>query len=480
MQTYELSLTDPTVSHTQLDASLTRRSVLPPATPVGDYQIEEVIGVGGCGVVYRARHREGHRAAAIKVLHGQLAAKAKMVERFVREAEVVNMLGHPNIASIIELGKLPDGRPYCVMEIVPGATLEATLRARGRLSADEALTILEPVCDALAAAHDQGIVHRDIKPSNIMIDEDGEVLSVKLLDFGIAKLLDPELGEGFTSAGHALGTIGCMAPEQINCEPIDARTDVYALGVLLYRVLTGRLPFPSADAVEMVIHHLETPPPRPSDSVPASSALDAIVLRCMAKRPEQRFDSVQSFLAALREALGRPSIGPEDAIDSLAKATAIYVGLHFEAEAEVLDDELAADVGRALDIAEGQLREAGFALVLATGSSVLAARALPETTEAIRLERRWALSTSASVYRALDALRSAGSTITPVVITHVGSAVVRRRPHPEVIGGPVTQMTLWPPPHAASGLLATPEALSDLGEALRAECEEDFAVLRLG
>src|SRR5688572_2467107 len=212
---------DDTVTSPAPARAAPQRSILPPKTPVGDYDIERQIGVGGCGTVYLARHRVLDQSAAIKVLHTSLLSKEKMVERFVREVEVVNLLGHPNIVSIFELGELEDGRPYCVMEHLSGMTLDAVLRARGRLPPEEALDILEPVCEALQAAHEAGIIHRDVKPSNVMICDDGERRTAKLLDFGIAKLTDPELGSGLTSAGHSLGTIGCMAPEQITCDPTD-------------------------------------------------------------------------------------------------------------------------------------------------------------------------------------------------------------------------------------------------------------------
>lgn len=457
---------DDTQTATPKEAARARPSgsLLPPGTPVGDYVVDHEIGKGGCGVVYLARHRDLDRSAAIKVLHGSLVTKSKMVERFVREVEVVHLLGHPNIAAVFELGQLEDGRPYCVMEHLRGSTLDAVLRAKGRMSAEEALDILEPVCEALSAAHDAGIVHRDIKASNVLICDDGERRTTKLLDFGIAKLLDPELGTGFTSAGHSLGTIDCMAPEQIMCGPIDARTDVYALGVLLYRLLTTRAPFTASNPTDIALHHLETPPPRPSLLVPASPALDAIVGMSMEKRPERRFDSAQSFLAALREAVGRPSVSPEDRLDREATAAAIYVELRFGVETDELDDELAADIGRALDIAEAELGECGFSSALATGSAVLAARLLPEAPEEAKVERQRALDAAACVRGAIEAREGADPRVTSIVCVHAGAAIVRTSARAGVVGGPVTRMTLWSLPEGSSGLYATPEALEGLSD----------------
>lgn len=437
---------------------------LSPGTRVSEYTIERPIGLGGCGRVYRAYHPALGRRAAIKVLHALLTGKAKMVERFVREALVVNLLQHRNIVTIYELGKLEDGRPYCIMEHVPGATLDAILRERVRLSLDEALDILEPVCEALQAAHGAGIVHRDIKPSNVMVCDDAGRRVIKLLDFGIAKLTDPELGTGFTTVGRTLGTVGAMAPEQITCSPVDARADVYALGVLLFRLLCGRPPFSSMDPVEITLHHLETPPPRPSQFVPVSPSVDAVVLRSMEKSPSCRYESARAFLSALREAAGRPAISRDDALDREGSAAAIYVELRIDTEEDELDDALAADVAAVLDLAEARLRAAEYTLLLTTGAAVLGARPLPamRNKSERRRERHGALMVAASLQRAIEARLDADPRVHAAVCAHVDSAVIRTSPRPEVIGGPVTRMTLWALPEGARGLCATPEVLDDL------------------
>src|SRR5262245_37814049 len=223
---------------------------LPPGASAGDYVIESRVASGGCGTVYVATHALLGRRAAVKVLHGRLAASPQMVERFVREARAANIIRHPGIVDIFEFGALSDGRPYFVMELLEGTDLDTLLRMRGRLAFDEVLEILEPVVEALEAAHAAGIVHRDLKASNIMLLNSGGPRAVKLLDFGVAKLLVPEPGaEALTSMGQRLGTPVAMAPEQIRCGPVDARTDVYALGVLIFQMLTGRYPFAGADPV---------------------------------------------------------------------------------------------------------------------------------------------------------------------------------------------------------------------------------------
>src|SRR5262249_13246467 len=161
-----------------------------------------------------------------------------------REARAVNLVRHPNIVDIYDFGELPDRRPYFVMELLEGLSVSALLEERGVIPASETLSIVEPVCAALQAAHDVGVIHRDLKASNIFVVRRGSESVIKLLDFGIAKLVQPGAGgRGLTSAGTRLGTPYAMAPEQIRFGPVDARTDVYALGVLLHHLLTGRHPF---------------------------------------------------------------------------------------------------------------------------------------------------------------------------------------------------------------------------------------------
>src|SRR6266478_5793915 len=177
-------------------------------------------------------------------LDGELAPSPEMVERFVREARVVNRIRHPNIVDIYEFGELDDKRPYFVMELLEGTSLASIVERRGRLSPAQALSYLEPVCDALRAAHAAGVVHRDLKASNVAVVKEGDPPRVKLLDFGIAKLVRTAPGErGLTAVGQRIGTPYAMAPEQIRGGAIDARVDIYALGVLLYQLLTGRYPF---------------------------------------------------------------------------------------------------------------------------------------------------------------------------------------------------------------------------------------------
>ena len=263
---------------------------------VGEYEILRELGSGANGTVYAARHRVLRRRAAIKVLH---AATPDAVDRFAREVRSMNVIKHPGIVDIYEYGQLPDGRPYYVMEFLEGVTLEALLGEREKLTQREAFELLEPICGALMAAHDAGVVHRDIKPSNIFVAKTG----AKLLDFGIAKLIYPQPWEPeLTRIDECVGTPTVMAPEQIFNISVDPRTDIYAMGVVLYRALTGQYPFTGND-FEIASRHLRTVPPAPSSITPLSPELDALVLRCLAKSPAARYPSMDAFRVAFRNAV---------------------------------------------------------------------------------------------------------------------------------------------------------------------------------
>ena len=274
-------------------------------SPVGEYEIEAPLGKGGMGIVYSARHPVIGKRVAVKVLRGDYAADPEAVERFVSEARAVNEIGHPNIVDIFAFGALPDGRPFFVMELLEGESLRQRLHRDKQVPVVEALSILVPVCGALAAAHKAGIVHRDLKPDNVMIvrgREGGRL--VKLLDFGVAKLSS---GKGPTRVGLVLGTPRYMAPEQIRGLPVEARGDLYALGVLLYETICGHPPFSGKTIDEITASrvaglmpmHIHVP------SVPA--ALERLVERLLDAEPTRRPESatvVQIELAALLSGAG--------------------------------------------------------------------------------------------------------------------------------------------------------------------------------
>ena len=307
-----------------------------------------------------------------------------MVTRFLREAMAVNMIRHPNIVDIFEFGELEDGRPFYVMELLEGTNLRKLVQLRGRFSPADALGMLEPVCGALDAAHRAGVVHRDLKASNITVLETGTERVVKLLDFGIAKLLHPEPGgAGLTEAGSMLGTSHYMAPEQVRGEQVDTRVDVYALGVLLYQLLTAQYPFQSEKTEEIAWMHLTAPVPRASQAAPVPPALDDVIIKAMEKDREKRYPSVMAFLEALKEASGAaaPVVSEEE---RPVPAAGIYVEVRVPEDlAEDLDDALIDDMGTVLDEAEQRLKDAQFLLPLRTSNALLGVRRLGEGEDAI-------------------------------------------------------------------------------------------------
>ena len=432
------------------------RGQLRPGDRAGDYVIDAYLAKGGCGSVYSAHHRIALHPAAVKVLHHMLAMSPRMVERFVREVEVVNLLHHPGIVQIFDIGALEDGRPFYAMELLRGPTLDALLASGQRFSLEEALEIFEPLCSALGAAHAAGVVHRDVKPSNVAV-EPGPPRRIKLLDFGIAKLTTPEMGPtGLTSAGRLIGTPTIMAPEQILGAEVDARADVYALGVLLYRMLAGRLPFEARDPAELARQHLEVPAPRPSLRGPVPAVLDAVVLRALEKRPEHRFESAAAFLNALELAAGRSPV--PDLHDVVVQAVGIQLDVRVHCADDEVDDELVADIGRVLDLAEPQLRAGGFSVVSATGNQILAVRPLPDQLAPRRAARDEAIALAGTIHRAILERPGPDPRIHPNLCIHVGEAVVNAGERCAIVGGAIACVASWAPREDVSSVAITPAA----------------------
>jgi serine/threonine-protein kinase len=273
---------------------------------VGDWRVERYLGHGGCGTVYECFHEPDGRRAALKVLHAELADSAEMIERFVREVRAASVIRHPGIVEIYDSGRLPEGRPYYVMELLEGRGLDDLLAAQPerRFAPAEVVALLDPVCGALAAAHAAGVVHRDVKAANVFVVEQGEgARAVKLLDFGIAKLVRPDTTTTFVTLNAQPGTPTAMAPEQILGGRVDARTDVYALGVLAFQLLTGRLPFDALEAFEIERMHVQDAPPRASRYAPGvPAAVDVELDRAMAKTPAARHAGAAEFFQAFRGA----------------------------------------------------------------------------------------------------------------------------------------------------------------------------------
>ncbi|MDI3290578.1 serine/threonine-protein kinase [Polyangium sp. 15x6] len=437
-----------------------RSGELRAGTVLGDHVIEELASSGGHGSVYRARHRIQGGRVAIKVMHPALMALPRMAERFVREVEVILRVHHPNIVKVHELGTLPDATPYYVMEYLEGTTLRNYLGARGRIAPEEALAILEPVCAALAVAHEAGIVHRDVKASNIMICE-GPPRVVKLLDFGIAKLLAPEPGRaGLTSMGQQLGTPSIMAPEQILCGPIDVRTDIYALGALLHVLLTGRPPFESNAHEGLVEQHLAAPPPRPSLRAPVSPALDAIVLRCLEKKPDRRFESVGAFLEALREAVRAGRSEETARAEAERRAVGIHVDLRFPEGADEADESLVTALAQTLERAEDCMRSGGFLLATVTSTQLLGVKLLSADPVHAKTERRSAVQFALTLHAALQ--QDEGSAVHANVAVHVDAVNVRLASELDIASGNLARTETWTPRGNVDALAATDAAIEGL------------------
>jgi eukaryotic-like serine/threonine-protein kinase len=283
---------------------------------INNYQVSELLGEGGMGAVYLAEHPFMGRKAAIKVLRREFAEDRGLVERFMNEARAANAIRHPNIIDIIDVGRMPSGIPYLMMEFLEGESLAHRIR-RGTLAIPEALDVILQTTSALAAAHSKGIVHRDLKPDNLYLMPDEAApggIRVKVLDFGIAKLRD-DLSGGMakTQAGALMGTPPYMSPEQCRgiTDAIDHRTDVYAMGIILYEMLCGTPPFVSEGWGDVVLAHLTKPPPSPrshNGSIPES--LEVVIMKALAKNPDERFATAADMRTALRAMSGTSTFPP--------------------------------------------------------------------------------------------------------------------------------------------------------------------------
>ena len=274
-------------------------------TQIGPYRVARLLGIGGMGRVYKAVHPTIGSRVAIKVLSRECSDRRDLVERFFAEAKAVNVVAHENIVNVLDLATLPDGRPYIVMEYLDGAPLAAVIeqaRGRGPLPLGAVARLAAEVLEALGAAHAKGIIHRDLKPDNIYVSPAGRA---KVLDFGIAKL-QPELGGSSTHTGSLLGTPHYMSPEQAAGKPVDARADVYAIGVILFECVTLQKPFVADSLFELLRKHIEAPPPLPRALRPdLPPELEAVILQALAKQPDQRFNSAHAMSLALQHATSR-------------------------------------------------------------------------------------------------------------------------------------------------------------------------------
>jgi serine/threonine protein kinase len=295
---------------------------------IGNYRITSRLGEGGMGVVYLAEHPVIGKKVALKAIHPELSRNAEVVSRFVTEAKSVNQIGHEHIVDIADFGTTPGGEFYFIMEYLQGEAMSDRLKRENRLDATRAMVIGAQIADALDASHEHGIIHRDLKPENIfLVARGGSKDFVKVLDFGLAKLTQTEEKVSHkTRAGSVMGTPYYMAPEQ--CEgktEIDHRADIYSLGVLLFEMLTGKVPFGGDGYGEIIVKHITMPPPSVRSLVPElSPELDLILFRALAKDREQRFQTMAELRDALldpnRYASAAPVVGIPDDLSGVARA----------------------------------------------------------------------------------------------------------------------------------------------------------------
>jgi len=274
------------------------------------YIVKRKIGEGGFGAVFEGMQVATERLVALKVLHPQSVSDATVVARFRREAEACSKLRSPHTVIIYDFDQTEDGVLYLAMELVNGQSLQEIQRAQGVIPAERCLRILDQVAEALGEAHAKGIVHRDMKPENIMVEQrDGEDF-VKVLDFGIAKIVSGDANKGapaLTAIGQTVGTLEFMSPEQLRGKTLDGRSDIYALGMVAYEMLTGQLPFrKSKSTTEVIQYHLQTPPPPPSTLNPDADVpvqVDELVQRMCAKTRDERYASAEDLRRHIDETL---------------------------------------------------------------------------------------------------------------------------------------------------------------------------------
>ncbi|HJW74805.1 MAG TPA: protein kinase, partial [Thermoleophilia bacterium] len=259
----------------------------------GRYRVLRALGGGGMADVFLAEDTALARLVAVKVLHGNLARNEQYVERFRREAQAAAALGHPNIVAIYDRGTADDVS-FIVMEYVRGETLKERIRRGGRIRPEEAVEVALRLLDGLRFAHERHIVHRDVKAQNVLVDGAG---TVKIADFGIARVGS----SGLTDTGARMGTVQYVSPEQARGVPADERSDLYSLGVILYEMLSGRLPFAAENDVALALKHASEPPPALASVVPGLPVeLDRITARALAKDPETRYQTAAEFASDLR------------------------------------------------------------------------------------------------------------------------------------------------------------------------------------
>ena len=251
----------------------------------GRYEIIEELGRGGMGKVYRVEDTKLQQEVALKLIKPEIASDKKTIERFRNELKTARMIAHKNVCRMFDMGESKDSH-FITMEYIRGEDLKSLIQKMGLLSAGQAISIAKHVCDGLIEAHKLGVVHRDLKPQNIMIDKQGDA---RIMDFGIARSLE---GRGITGAGIMIGTPDYMSPEQVEGKETDQRSDIYSMGVILYEMVTGRVPFEGDTALSIAVKHKTETPKAPIELNPQiPDGLNSVILRCLEKDKQNRYQS---------------------------------------------------------------------------------------------------------------------------------------------------------------------------------------------
>jgi serine/threonine-protein kinase len=449
----------------------------------GKYRIAERVGVGGMGAVYRARHEALDRLIAIKIMHRHVASEPSFAARFRREAQLASRIDHPSSIQVLDFGTEPDGTSYLAMELVEGRDLVQLLASEAPLSPARIVDILSQALAALAVAHELGVIHRDIKLENLLVvvrrGDDGATTDlVKVCDFGIAKLQEPE-GEGAvergrTTGGIVLGTPEFMSPEQARGEVLDARSDLYAIGVVLYEMLTGELPFVATTALAVVLKQLHEAPLPPSVRAPSvHPELAELCLRVLSKRREDRPSSARELRSLLRAA-----IGLEDAVAS-ARAGARPGGPSASSSRGIAPTEAFPLVERAGPERAQAFRRralvAGGVLVFAASALLVGTRSAPGVThakgdaqdgrasradEGTRLDPRTEVGVPSSSSSAAASSRGA---LVPASVVDRATAPVHD-PQPDAIGAALAAVTTSPSAMRPAASIGPVAAIAQTGQ----------------
>jgi serine/threonine protein kinase len=366
----------------------------------GRYTVLEKLGSGGMGAVYRAEQHSTDREVAIKVVNSSLVSEPEVIKRFLREAKLASKLTHPNAVGVLDFGQTDDGVFYLVMELVSGRTLDEVIKADRLFKPERLVRVAIQICDALEGAHDLSIIHRDLKPSNIMLMASGRDL-VKVLDFGLAKSTSPDqTSTTMTGAGAVVGTPAFMPPELATGEPCDARSDLYSLGVILYLMGSGRLPFMSESVHELLALHASEDPAPPMTGVPIRLA--RVIDKLLNKRPADRYQSAHDARTALEESLilatpapvqpwpndTNPSLGPFPA------TTAQFAHLQTPVPPSLVEERAAQPRKPPSSTAQQRIMT-GDTMLAATGQPAAAVSSRPGLVSSPSLElpkkKRWPL-----------------------------------------------------------------------------------------